>query len=68
MGWATPGGADDQVAGAEAQDPVAEQVAALLLHDHAGGVVDGLAAADLQALRTWPGVKIMYVCRSKRRS
>src|SRR5262249_51700873 len=42
------GGPDDQIAGAEAQDHVPEQIAALLLDGHAGGVVSGFAFADLQ--------------------
>src|SRR5262245_39122675 len=41
------GGPHDQVAGAETQKPVAEQVAAPLRDDHAHRVVDHLAAADL---------------------
>src|SRR4051812_38354796 len=41
-------GPNNQVARAEAQDVVAENIAALLLKHHPGGVVSGLAAADFQ--------------------
>src|SRR5437764_15466783 len=43
------GGVDDQVTRAQAEDPVSEQVVALLLDHHAGCVVRDLAAADLLA-------------------
>src|SRR5262249_34751372 len=40
---------DDQIARTEAENPVAEHVGTLLLHDHAGGVIHRLLAAYLRA-------------------
>jgi hypothetical protein len=49
------GGLHEQVARAEAEQPVAEQVAAPLRDDHPHGVVGHLAAADLLVHPQLPG-------------
>jgi hypothetical protein len=71
-------GLHEQVAGAEAEQPVAEQVAAPLCDDHPHGVVGHLAAADFLADQQLAGAeecwssstkmdKIVGVSGSKRR-